>query len=244
MSTLFIADLHLDPARPEIIATFERFLGREAASAEALYILGDLFEAWIGDDDDDPQVRAVLAALRRLTVQGVPVLVVHGNRDFLMGSVFEAATGCRLLPEASVIDLYGEPVLIMHGDTLCTADTAYLAFRTQMRNPAVQQGLLAKPLAERRAMAAHLRMESQAANQAKAEAIMDVTPEEVARVMSEHGVRRLIHGHTHRPGFYPVPALGADAERIVLGDWYEQGSVLICDPHGCRLETLPSALPA
>ena len=234
MTTLFIADLHLDPARPAIIGRFLEFLEREARGAEALYILGDLFEAWIGDDDDDPRVATVLAALRQLTQSGVPVFVQHGNRDFLMGAGFEAASGCRLLPEQTVIRLHGEPVLLMHGDTLCTADTAYLAFRAQMRNPAVQQGLLAKPLAERRTMAAHLRTESQAATGAKTEAIMDVTPEEVVRVMSEHGVRRLIHGHTHRPGFYDVPQLGPDARRIVLGDWYEQGSVLVCEPSGCR----------
>lgn len=243
MTTLFISDLHLDPERPEITRLFLDFLAGEARRAEALYILGDLFEAWIGDDDDDPHHARVTAGLRALAEAGVPVRVMHGNRDFLLGADFAARSACRLLPEHELIELYGEPTLLLHGDTLCTDDTAYQQFRAQVRSPAWQQAFLAKPLAERRAFAAQARRESRLAQSRLDQAIMDVNPEAVKKVMREHGVRRLIHGHTHRPAVHEFELDGAPATRIVLGDWYEQGSVLRCDADGCRLESLPVARP-
>lgn len=239
MATLFISDLHLDPQRPAITTLFLDFLKRRAAKAEALYILGDLFEAWIGDDDDAQLGREVASALSDLTAQGVAVYLVHGNRDFLLGERFAASSGVQLLPETTVIDLYGTPTLIMHGDTLCTDDVAYQAFRAQVRSPQWQSQLLTRPLAERRQIARQLREGSQQATRQKASEITDVNPDAVVRTMREHGVYRLIHGHTHRPATHELLIDGRPAQRIVLGDWYEQGSVLSCDTGGCRLEGLP-----
>lgn len=238
MSTLFISDLHLDPDRPVITALFLDFLQHRAAGAEALYILGDLFEAWIGDDDDARLGRQVAAALKDLTSRGVPVYLIHGNRDFLLGERFAAAGGVNLLPEATVIDLYGTPTLIMHGDTLCTDDLTYQGFRAQVRSPQWQAQLLARPLAERRQIARQLREGSQQATRQKASEITDVNPDEVIRIMRKYEVSRLIHGHTHRPAIHELLIDGKPAQRIVLGDWYEQGSVLSCDATGCRLEII------
>jgi UDP-2,3-diacylglucosamine hydrolase len=238
MATLFISDLHLDPDRPVITALFLDFLQHRAVGAEALYILGDLFEAWIGDDDDARLGRQVAAALKDLTAGGVPVYLVHGNRDFLVGERFAAASGVYLLSEATVIDLYGTPTLIMHGDTLCTDDLTYQAFRAQVRSPQWQAQLLARPLAERRQIAKQLREGSQQATQQKAGEITDVNPDEVIRIMREYGISRLIHGHTHRPAIHNLLIDGRPAQRIVLGDWYEQGSVLSCNAAGCRLEII------
>ena len=236
--TLFISDLHLDPERPAITALFLDLLAGRAAHADALYILGDLFEAWVGDDDDSDWLRPVVAGLRRLADAGIPVYLMHGNRDFLMGEAFAAASGCVQLPDPSVIDLHGQATLLMHGDTLCTDDTQYQAFRTQVRSVAWRQGILAKPLAERQAIAAQMRAQSRAENAGKAESIMDVNVAAVEQAMAEHGVSRLVHGHTHRPGVHELDLNGHAGQRIVLGDWYEAGSVLACDDNGCRLETL------
>lgn len=238
MPILFISDLHLDPSRPAITALFSAFLEEQASRAEALYILGDLFEVWIGDDDDGELGRQVGAALKTLSRRGVPVYLLHGNRDFLLGERFAAASGAALLPESLVIDLYGTPTLIMHGDTLCTDDRAYQTFRAQVRSPAWQARMLALPLAERRAMAQRLRESSQQAVSEKPEEITDVNPEAVQRALREHGVQRLIHGHTHRPAVHDWLLDGRPARRIVLGDWYREGSVLVCDSRGCRLERL------
>lgn len=236
--TLFISDLHLDPSRPEITNLFLAFLQR-ARAAEALYILGDLFEAWIGDDDDSELAGVVREALQELTRAGVPAFLMHGNRDFLLGGTFERQSGCQLLADPTVIDLYGEPTLLMHGDLLCTDDHAYMQFRAQVHDPAWQQTVLAKPLAERREMAAALRGESAQANAGKQTELMDVNAETVSAVMREHRVQRLIHGHTHRPAVHEFLLDGAPARRIVLGDWYDQGSMLRCDAKGCELLTLP-----
>lgn len=236
--TLFISDLHLDDSRPEITQLFLAFLQR-ARSAEALYILGDLFEAWIGDDDDSELAQTVQAGLRQLSDQGTPVHLMHGNRDFLLGQQFERRAGCRLLPDPTVIDLYGEPTLLMHGDLLCTDDREYQQFRSQVRSPQWQHEVLAKPLAQRREMAAALRGESQQAVAGKEAQIMDVNQGEVEAVMRAHGVRSLIHGHTHRPAVHTFDLDGAPARRIVLGDWYDQGSLLYCDAEGCELSSLP-----
>lgn len=242
MTTLFISDLHLDAGRPAITRLFFDFLARRARWAPALYILGDLFEAWIGDDDDSELAQQVTTVLRTLTGQGVPVYALHGNRDFLLGAAFAAASGVQLLPEAVVINLYGTPTLLLHGDTLCREDIEYQAFRARVRAPAWQAQALALPLAQRRLLAGQLREDSRQALQQKATAIMDVSASDVNEVLRAHGVRQLIHGHTHRPAIHEWLLDGQPARRCVLGDWYTQGSVLCCDAHGCRLETLP--LPA
>lgn len=239
MATLFISDLHLDPARPAITALLLDFLAQRGRQADALYILGDLFEAWIGDDDDAELGATVAAALRALADQGVPSYFLHGNRDFLLGEQFAAASGLQLLPESIIIELAGEPVLLLHGDTLCTDDVDYQAFRAQVRTPAWQTRTLALPLTQRRALAGQLRETSQQAIQQKAADITDVNLAEVERVMRAHGVHRLIHGHTHRPALHDWMLDGQPACRAVLGDWYQQGSVLYCDAAGWRLETLP-----
>lgn len=238
-ATLFISDLHLHPAQPAVTGLLLNFLAQSARQAEALYILGDLFEAWIGDDDDADPGRTVAAALRTLTDAGVPVYFLHGNRDFLLGERFAVASGVQLLPESIVIDLAGEPTLLLHGDTLCIDDVEYQTFRAQVRHPAWQAQILALPLEQRRVLAGQLRETSRQAGQQKAAEITDVNPAEVERVMRAQGVRQLIHGHTHRPAIHDWRLEGQPARRAVLGDWREQyGSVLRCDASGWRLERL------
>lgn len=239
---LFISDLHLDARRPAITALFLDFLaGLEPRRCTGLYILGDLFEAWIGDDNDDPHDAQVIAALRAAVQRGVPVWIMHGNRDFLLGERFAAASGCTLLPDPSVIDLDGEPTLLMHGDTLCIDDVEYQQFRAMVRDPAWQRQFLARPLAERRAIAANLRETSRQRTGEKAAEIMDVNPQAVLEALRAHGVRRLIHGHTHRPAVHHMDVDGRPAQRIVLGDWYTQGSVLYAEAGALRLKSLPLA---
>jgi len=232
MTKLFISDLHLQGARPDITERFFRFLETDAAQAEALYILGDLFEAWIGDDDPDEHNREVQAAMRRLTDAGVAGYFMHGNRDFLIGDAFAERTGFTLLDDPVVHDLYGTPVLLSHGDAYCTDDVEYQAFRRQSRNPAWQQQVLAMSIEQRRALAGQAREESRAAMVDKAEDIMDVNAEAVADALREAGVTTLVHGHTHRPAVHEIELDGAPATRIVLGDWYEQGTVLRWTPEG------------
>lgn len=243
MTTLFISDLHLDESRPEITHLFLAFLREEARSAEALYILGDLFEAWLGDDDRSALTDAVRQALRALVTAGVPVSFLRGNRDFLVGTDFAAETGATLLPDPCVMVLYGEPTLVMHGDLLCTDDLAYQAFRKQVRDPAWQETFLTQPLPARQAFAAQARAASQqrqagliAAN--TLEAITDVNAAAVEDTMQRYGVTRLIHGHTHRPAIHALTAGGHRAHRVVLGDWYEQGSVLRVSSDGYALTAL------
>lgn len=220
--TLFISDLHLDETRRHVTQAFLQFLQQEAAGCDALYILGDLFEAWIGDDDHSELNQEIIAALAALTGSGVPTYIMHGNRDFLIGEQFCRAAGCELLADPSVIDFYGQTTLLMHGDSLCTSDTEYMAFRAKIRDPAMQQQLMSKPLAERRQIAAQLRAGSASANSNKAEDIMDVTASEVAQQMQHYRSRRLIHGHTHRPACHCVTLADGEAQRIVLGDWGEK----------------------
>ncbi len=235
MSTLFISDLHLSGERPQITAQFVRFLDGPARQADAVYILGDLFEAWLGDDLVLPEHRPALGAMQALAEAGIPLYFMQGNRDFLAGSEFERLSGARLLPDPSVIDLYGEPVLLMHGDTLCTDDLEYQGFRQMVRNPAWQREFLDKPPEARVAMARELRDVSKRETGRKAETIMDVNGEAVTGAFRRHRVRRLIHGHTHRPAVHDLEVDGVPVQRIVLGDWYEQGSVLRCDAEGCTL---------
>jgi UDP-2,3-diacylglucosamine hydrolase len=226
MSTLFISDLHLDESRPQIVELFERFLATDARGADALYVLGDLFESWIGDDDDAPLAQRVGRALHELRDSGVPIYFTHGNRDFLLGTQYADRTGMQLLDESTVIDLQGEPTLVMHGDTLCIDDIEYQKFRALVRDSEWQRQFLAKPLAERRAFAAQARGESRKQTALKAAEIMDVNQVAVESAMRAQRVRRLIHGHTHRPATHRFELDGQAAERIVLGDWYEQSSVL------------------
>jgi len=243
MTTLFVSDLHLDAARPEITALFLRFLREEAMQAEALYILGDLFEAWVGDDAGGEPAGSVRRALREVSSSGVPVYFQRGNRDFLAGVRFAADTGATLLPDPAVVMLYGEPTLLMHGDLLCTGDTAYQAFRAQVRAPQWQQQFLAQPLAAREAFAAKARAASKehqkdVGSGGAMDAITDVDADAVAATLARYGVRRLIHGHTHRPAIHALEAGGRASRRIVLGDWYEQGSVLRVDADGIELASL------
>ena len=230
MATLFISDLHLSPERPAIVRLFLEFLANRAPRADALYILGDLFEFWIGDEMiDSPGVAPVIQGLRALTGSGVPVHVMHGNRDFLLGARFEQATGCRLLAEPAHARFGDEDVLLMHGDTLCTDDVEYQRFRTMVRDPAFVRDFLSKPIQERAAIAQNLRETSQAATAGKKPEIMDVNENAVRDMMRTAHVRHLIHGHTHRPAQHVFDLDGAPARRTVLGDWYEQGSVLTND---------------
>ncbi len=220
MTTLFISDLHLEESRPDITAAFLAFLKDKAHGVERLYILGDFFEAWIGDDERTPLQEQVAAALREVNASGTEIFLMHGNRDFLIGQDYCERAGATLLDDPTVVDLYGTPTLLMHGDSLCTADVEYQKFRANMRNPQWQQMILQRPLADRQQMARQLREISMAKNQGKEETIMDVTPEEVVREMEAHGVQRLIHGHTHRPAEHELEANGQPAKRIVLGDWH------------------------
>lgn len=219
MTTLFISDLHLEEARPDITGAFLSFLKDKALGIERLYILGDFFEAWIGDDERTPLQEQVANALREVRDSGTNIYLMHGNRDFLIGEDFCERAGATLLNDPTVIDLYGTPTLLMHGDSLCTADVEYQKFRTNMRNPQMVKMLLARPLEDRQQMARQLREISMAKNQSKAETIMDVTPEEVIRELENHNVQQIIHGHTHRPAVHKLNANGGPARRIVLGDW-------------------------
>lgn len=238
MAVLFISDLHLDSARPTSIDDFVAFTEGEARGAERLYILGDLFEAWIGDDDDDPGLKPIIAAITALTRSGTDCYFMHGNRDFLVGEALCAETGMRLLEEFETIELYGERVLLTHGDLLCTDDVRYLDLRRQLRDPGWQQDFLGKTLEERRRIAAELRQLSQSEMAAKAEAIMDVNEDTVRDSMRRFGVSNLLHGHTHRPAIHRFEIDGKPAQRIVLNDWYGPGGYLHWDSRGPVLESL------
>jgi UDP-2,3-diacylglucosamine hydrolase len=239
--TLFISDLHLDGERPDITAQFLEFLEREARQAQALYILGDLFEAWIGDDDPDPDKRRVIDALRSLTQSGVRVYFIHGNRDFLIGRRFAAATGVKLLPDGTLIELYGKRVLLMHGDTLCIDDADYQRLRRIVRNPIVQFILRRLSLGRRQKIAARMRAGSKAhietMDRSKPQ-IMDVNQDAVVRTFDAEHADLIVHGHTHRPAVHEVKMGDHVATRIVLGDWYEQGSVLRWNEQGFELAGL------
>jgi UDP-2,3-diacylglucosamine hydrolase len=236
MTTLFISDLHLEPYRPDITELFLRFLNTTALKADALYILGDFFEAWIGDDDTSDFHQTIITALHQATQQGLPIYFTHGNRDFLIGKKFLRASGCQLLPEEYVIDLYGTPTLVMHGDTLCTLDENYLKFRKKTRKWWVQKLFLLKSLKKRRAIAAKMRADSKEYTSTAPDYLMDVTQTEVERVMQKHQVRHLIHGHTHREAIHHFDLTGQAAKRIVLGAWHDRGSVLVCEKKSGSLE--------
>jgi len=233
---LLISDLHLQEERPDITRAFLDLLDGRARHATALYILGDFFEAWIGDDAMTPFQQSICQALRQLSDSGTAVYLMHGNRDFLIGQDFCKAAGCTLLADPSVVTLGGERVLLMHGDTLCTRDVAYLKMRRYLRNPVSLWILRHLPLSTRQKLARKLRSESRAQVRMKATEIVDVTPEEVPKVMAAHGVKTLVHGHTHRPAIHKLVVNGEPARRIVLGDWDRRGWTLQVDPQGFQLE--------
>lgn len=247
--TLFISDLHLDTDTPGLLQSLLAVLHDRAAGADALYILGDLFEAWVGDDDQSEIADAVATALMSLSQAGTAVYLMHGNRDFLLGDHYAARCGATLLPDPTVIECYGRRVALSHGDSLCTRDTAYMAFRKQMRDPAWQQAFLDRPLLERHMVAQQIRQKSQDANSQKASDIMDVTHQEVIKLMETLQVNILIHGHTHRPGIHTIRLHDAingsdEAVRIVLGSWDQKAWVLEFSPDGYELMPMAHPQPA
>lgn len=237
--TLFASDLHLDSEAPWAIDAFLKFLGREARGAEALYLLGDLFEVWVGDDDDNPDNARACDGIARLTASGVAVYALHGNRDFLLGDAFAKRTGAQLLPDPVMVDLYGVPTLLSHGDAFCTEDTSYQELRSIVRKPAWQRRFLSLSLESRRELASAARAGSKAHTTRMIPTIMDVNPEAVTRAFRATGARRLIHGHTHRPAIHPSVIDGEAAERVVLAPWYEAASCLRVDANGAREIPLP-----
>jgi len=240
MRTLFISDLHLCPSRPLGTRRFLAFLGGPARDAAALFILGDLFEYWAGDDDlTDAFNRNICAALRERADAGTAVFFMAGNRDFLIGDVFARAAGLTLLPDPARVDIGGTPTLLTHGDTLCTEDRAYQAFRSEVRSDDWQQAFRSLPLAMRKARIEALRQESEAQKSAKPAEITDVNPAAVIAAMQGQDCGRMIHGHTHRPARHEMDARGTNVERWVLPDWYERGGYLECDGSGCRLIDWP-----
>ena len=239
MTTLFISDLHLEADRPEIGEQFLDFLDDEAADAEALYILSDFFEYWVGDDDPDEYYASIKRSLRAFTDSGVPVYFMHGNRDFMIGERFAAETGVTILPDPYPLELYGKSLLLSHGDAMCTDDVEYQQIRTMTRNPEWQSMMLGKPLEERIAIAKHVRAQSQERNKTLSESIVDVNPDAVRETISDHGVEILLHGHTHRPGIHGIEVDDRFAKRVVLGDWYDQGSVVRWDEDGLELSAMP-----
>lgn len=238
MAALFISDLHIDAARPAITEQFLGFLSGEATHADALYILGDLFESWIGDDAADAAQAAAMAGLHTLTSRGVPCFVMHGNRDFLLAEQFCRMSGAELLPDPLIVTLYGEPVLVMHGDALCTDDHAYQRLRATVREADWQRQFLALSIAARRALAGAARVGSKAHTAALQYTITDVNADSVAAALRGAGTSTLLHGHTHRPAIHALQVDGRPCTRIVLGDWYDQGSLLRWDHNGPELVSL------
>jgi UDP-2,3-diacylglucosamine hydrolase len=229
---LLISDLHLEEQRPDITRAFLLFLQQRANACDALYILGDFFEVWIGDDAMSPFQQSIAKALRELSDSGTQIFLMHGNRDFMLGQGFCRQAGCTLLSDPCLVTLHGEQVLLMHGDSLCTSDAAYMRMRKLLRNPLSLWILHHLSLAKRQQLARKLRKESQVQTQQKAAAIVDVTAEEIPRIMAKYGVRTLIHGHTHRPNTHRLEVNGQAAQRIVLGDWDQQGWTLQIDAKG------------
>lgn len=232
MTILFVSDLHLEEQRPDISELFLNFLKKQSPYIQSLYILGDFFESWIGDDDCSNFNQSIINALYHTTQKGLPIYFMHGNRDFLIGKKFLKASGCKLLPEEYVINLYGCPTLLMHGDTLCTEDKKYLQFRKKSRNWFYQKLILMKSLEKRRELAAKMRSASREHVRTTAQYIMDVTQAEVERVMQKQSVHHLIHGHTHREAMHQFELNGQQATRTVLGAWHQEGRVLVCEENG------------
>lgn len=232
MINFFISDLHLEASRPDITSLFFKFLEDQTKPNQTLYILGDFFEAWVGDDDLTPFNLSIIEALKKATSQGLPIYIMHGNRDFLLGKKFLRASGCKLLPDEFVVNLNGIPTLLMHGDTLCTDDKKYLEFRKKTRSWLGKKIILLHSLKKRQAMAAHYREQSKKYTSTAPQNIMDVTQHEVARLMQKHNVQHLIHGHTHREAVHSFELNGMPATRTVLGPWHTEGRALRCDEDG------------
>ena len=240
MSIWFASDLHLDPATPEIAERFLRFLAGPARDASSLYLLGDIFEAWLGDDDPEPAHRAIAAALASVSARGTLLYLMHGNRDFLLGGRFCAETGATLLDDPVIATIGGERVLLSHGDGLCVDDGAYQRLRALVRDPAVRRGFAALPLASRRRLATEARAGSRKHLAAAGEYITDVNQAAVETLMLEAGVRTMIHGHTHRPATHRFKIAGAECTRIVLGAWHGDAEVLHWNSAGFRLQPCPA----
>lgn len=238
--TFFISDLHLTPSRPDITACFLEFMRYEAIHCDALYVLGDLFDFWVGDDDNSPFAVQIRSAFKALTSSGVPCYFIQGNRDFLLGKRFARQTGVTVLPEEYVIELYGRRAVILHGDTLCIEDYSYQAFRKKVHQPWLQFIFNRLPMFIKRKIVAQIQSDARSDKQTKQLEIMDVTPSEVVRVMQKHDVELMIHGHTHRPNIHTDSA--HQQTRIVLGDWYDQGSLLVVTPDDYYLDTRDFAL--
>ncbi|MGD8172243.1 UDP-2,3-diacylglucosamine diphosphatase [Vibrio sp. TRT 21S02] len=238
MTTLFISDLHLTPQAPEITECFTHFMQTQAIKADALYVLGDLFEFWVGDDDKSPFAQQIRDEFKRLTDTGVPVFFTQGNRDFLVGKRFAQQTGVTLLGDETVIDLYGRNAVVLHGDTLCTQDTKYLEFRAKVHQPWLQWVFNRIPMFIKQKIVAKVQSDIRDDKSTKSLEIMDVTPSEVEKVMQQHHVDLMIHGHTHRPNIHSLETEDGNKTRIVLGDWYTQGSILVYDKNGYELQVL------
>lgn len=239
MALYFISDLHLQTERPELNRAFLSYLEQLPADAEALYILGDFFEVWVGDDDDTAWLTSIKTALKKTTDRGIACFIMHGNRDFLLGAQFCSSTGCQLISDPFILNYADRKYLLMHGDSLCTGDQAYMEFRQMVRSAQWQQQLLQQDLASRRQLAKQLRDTSMQANASKAEDIMDVTPSEVEAVMAQYDSCYLIHGHTHRPARHDLQVLGKPAQRWVLGDWDKLGWQIRIDSDGPELSRFP-----
>ncbi len=236
---LFLSDLHLSPARPQAVAAFQAFVAGPARDASAVYILGDLFDWWIGDDQlTEPFAAAIAQALRAVSDAGVPLHIGHGNRDFLLGSQFARVTGATLLPETQVLTLFDVRTLLCHGDELCTDDVRYQRYRKRVRNPALQRRLLQLPYWARRTLASWLRRLSRNENALKAEAIMDVNPRAVEGAFRANSAQRMIHGHTHRPARHVHDVDGVARERWVLADWHDRGRYLQVDATGVHVREI------
>ncbi|MGF1910380.1 UDP-2,3-diacylglucosamine diphosphatase [Vibrio kasasachensis] len=239
MTTLFISDLHLSPNTPEINRCFEHFMRNEAINADALYVLGDLFDFWIGDDDKSEFATQIRTEFKRLTDSGVPCFFTKGNRDFLVGKRFAKQTGIELLGDETVIDLYGRKAVVLHGDTLCTEDTQYLAFRAKVNQPWLQWVFNRLPMSVKTPIVRKVQTDARDTKKSKSLMIMDVTQSEVEKVMRDHQVDLMIHGHTHRPDMHTFSVNSEPMTRIVLGDWYEQGSILCFDAKNYSLQARP-----
>ena len=235
MKTLLISDLHLSPERPAVTNAFKRFLSEQAAHCDGLYILGDLFDVWVGDDDPAPLPREIIDELRVFTDRGGRLYIMHGNRDFGLGKRFARETGCSLLKDHHVVDLYGHKVLLLHGDTLCTEDHDYQRARRIIRNPLLIEIMRCFPLKIRQQIGIRARASSQAATGKKNDYIMDISQQAVQSTLNKYDVTAMVHGHTHRPGRHEIDLNGVAAQRIVLGDWHDKGWVVEASANGLEL---------
>ncbi|MFQ5469460.1 MAG: UDP-2,3-diacylglucosamine diphosphatase [Gammaproteobacteria bacterium] len=241
MRALFVSDIHLDPNETAIAEVFLKFLAARTGDADALYILGDLFEAWLGDDAITPFEQEIIDALSVCSQSGTKLYFMHGNRDFLIRDHFSKLSHCTIINDPTLLNLNGIPTLLMHGDTLCSDDVEYQAFRDKLRQPGFMQELLALPVARRTEIAQQYRTISKEETGKKTDVIMDVNDETVKAMMNRFGAIRLIHGHTHRPGSHHVKLNACYGQRLVLGAWHQAGNFIECDQEGCRPKAFPDS---